>query len=126
MNSITISLRLPPKEMSPNYKAWTRGSSFAKNRAKKADTELAQLVTLEALGRRKAPMWKKATLDAVFYWPTMGFPDDDNAIGSLKGFRDGIAKAGVVTNDRILKHRDTTFLKDKDDPHVEITITEVQ
>ena len=123
MNSITITLRLPSKEMSPNYTAWTHGSKMAKNRAKADDTELAFWVTKEALGRREKPMWDKATLNAIFYWPTMGFPDDDNAIGSLKGFRDGIAKAGVVVNDKVIRQRNVTFLKDKDYPRVEIIIT---
>ena len=126
MKSITISLRLPAKELSPNYSVWTRGKKMAQGRAKREAHKLAHIVTLEALGRRKPPMWEKATLQADFYWPTMGFPDDDNAMASLKKYRDGIAQAGIVTNDKILKQLPWTIQKDAKNPRVEITITEVK
>ena len=70
--------------------------------------------------------WQKATLQAAFYWPTRGFPDDDNAMGSLKAYRDGFAKAGIVTDDKVIKQLPWTIQKDKDNPRVEITISEVK
>lgn len=123
MDSITITLPLPAKELSPNYTPMSRGAGMAKARKKKEATQYAWAVTLDLLGRHKAPKWKKATLQAAFYWPTMGFPDDDNAMGSLKAYRDGIALAGVVTNDKVVTTLPWTIAKDKTKPRVEITIT---
>jgi hypothetical protein len=123
MNSLTITLSLPAKELSPNYSAWTHGKKMAKARQKKLAEEEAWAATKEAIGRRNNPMWEKASLQATFYFATNRGRDMDNANASLKKHQDGIAMAGLVTNDKVITPLPPVMLIDKDRPRVEITIT---
>ena len=121
MNSLTITLPLPAKELSPNARVhWA-----VKDRATKAARTTACAVVWEQIGIRNKPLWEKATLQPTFYYKTSAWHDDDNSISSIKAYRDGIADAKVVGNDKDLKTVDCKILKDKDRPRIEIIITKV-
>lgn len=119
MPSITITVPHPPKECRPNG----RFHYMAKARAnKKCRIRACLLATAEMNGQ--PPRWKKAAVQVVAYFRTAAFPDPDNFIASLKATFDGIADAGVVENDRGLWPERPQFFKDRDDPRVELTITQ--
>ena len=126
MNSITITLRLPTKWMSPNSKPFTSRQMFMQREANRVAKKLAWAVTREAIGSNEPPMWENATFQPVFYWKTNARHDKDNANASLKAYQDGIAIAGVVTDDYVIEPLPAIFKKDALNPRVEITITEVE
>lgn len=95
-----ITLGLPPRELSPNVRAnWP-----AKARATRKYREYAWAVTLSKIGRRIAPQWKRATVQATFFFQTKRRHDKDNLLANLKPAFDGIADAGLVENDAGLIH----------------------
>lgn len=116
-DSITITLPLPARELSPNW----RGHWAAKSKRVKAYREHACAMAL-----RPERAWmpaKKATSQLTFYWPDKRRRDKDNSLASMKSVFDGIADAGVVADDSGITHLPTTFAVDKANPRVEVTIT---
>lgn len=91
---IQIALPWPDKALSPNG----RSHPMAKARAVKAARHYAWAAVLEALAGTK-PSWEKADLHWEFRPKTANVPDDDNALSSVKSYRDGIADA-LGMNDR--------------------------
>jgi len=118
VNSITITLPLPDKSLSPNARVhWAK-----KSKAVKAYREAAKWAAFMAT-RPTPPKWKNATYKAVFYWPNARRRDADNAVASIKAALDGIADAGVVINDSGLWPERPEFHTDTENPRLEITIT---
>ena len=119
--TILITLPLPPRELSPN----ARPHRMAKARAAKKYRRFAWAVALEQIGRRDAPRWSRATARARFYFrDRRSFADGDNLLASLKPAFDGVADAGVVRNDRDLKHEPVDQEVDLWNPRVEIEVVE--
>jgi len=71
-----------------------------------------------------APKWIKARMSVQAFFKTRLYPDPTNLMASLKAAEDGIADAGIVANDRGLWPERPTFATDKENPRIEITITE--
>lgn len=90
---ISISLRLPSKACHPN----ARPHYMAKANAKKKDRQTACYVALEAM-KGQTFGWKSAVAQLTF--TTARQNDADNLLAWAKHFIDGIADAGIVTNDR--------------------------
>lgn len=120
MNSITITIPLPPKEVRPNARChWT-----AKARHTAAYRRMAHWNTLTAMGSGIPERWLKAKVNIKAYFPTARHLDPDNLIASLKAAFDGIADAGVVTNDKGLWPERPDIYKDAKNPRIELTVTE--
>lgn len=118
MNSITITLPLPPAALKPNARVhWAQ-----KARAAKRYRRTAEAATIEALNGIEPPRWKMASVLIQAYFPTARHPDPDNAVASLKSAFDGLADAGLIENDRGLWPERPVIGKDKDNPRLVLTI----
>lgn len=118
MDSITITLPLPAPALSPN----ARVHRMAKAAAVRKYREYAWAVTLEALGRRAPPLWKRARAEVTFYFPQDRRRDRDNFRAMLKAAWDGIVDAHLLADDKGLIVSTPVFKIDKDRPRVEITV----
>jgi len=121
MNSITISLPLPPKSLSPNARChWA-----VKARDTRKCREAARWWTFAAL-KGDCPHWRRSTFRATFYHTTNRRRDDDNLIASLKPYRDGIADSGLLDDDVGVVTLPPLKCIDRENPRVEITITQLE
>lgn len=89
---------------------------------KKTNTQLVAFCTKQATKRR----YKKIDLDVTWYCKNKR-KDKDNIMAGTKFILDGLVAAGVIQNDGWanvgdIRHR---FSVDKQDPRVEVRITEV-
>jgi hypothetical protein len=113
MDSITITLPIPGRELSPN------GTTYwaIKIRHKKASRLMAQVTMHNAMiqvGWRKPPKWKNAVVSAVVIRKDRrGRMDDDNIKASCKHAMDGVCDSGLIENDRGLRWGDVTWTVDK-------------
>lgn len=114
--TLVVTLPLPPRILTPNG----RGHWAAKDRATGECRTLAEMA-VRSIGR--FPRWEGATLRPVFYWPVKRRRDDDNAAASLKAYRDGIADAGLVSDDSQIHAVRPVCERDADNPRVEIHLT---
>lgn len=121
MNSLTIKIPLPPKDVRPNgqHGHWSR-----KAKAKKAYRSQCHYLALEALNKRTPERWKKAKVQVTAYFKTARHMDPDNLIASLKSAFDGIADAQIVANDKGLWPERPVILKDPKTPRIELILTE--
>lgn len=118
MNSITITLPIPDACLSPNARChWA-----VKHREAKKVRANAKLRTLAALGRNAAPMWNRAEVRINWYGRTATSRDGDNGLARCKSVMDGIADAGIVTNDRNFIYFPIKFGVDRKNPRLEIDI----
>lgn len=119
--TITITIPLPPRTLSPNGRShWrTKASAVKKYRA---DAKLAAIHAMNEIGINP-PQWDRATAEITVYKRTAHKGDSDNTTASLKAAFDGIADAGVIANDSGLVPMPPTVLKDAKNPRVEIKVT---
>lgn len=113
---ITLTLQLPPKELSPNSRCHYMAKA---NKAKKY--RAAAFMVARAQPIRKA--WKEATIQATFYFKQNRRRDKDNLLAMLKNAFDGIADAGVVANDSGFTHLPVQIEIDREHPRVELRIS---
>ena len=115
---IVITLRLPPRELSPNGRpGWA-----PKARAVRRYRETAHLLALAA--RPGRPM-ERARVTAKFYFVDRRQRDPDNLLASLKSAIDGLVDAHVVGNDANMVHMPIEQYVDRANPRVEIEVQEV-
>ena len=90
---------------------------------KKANTQLVAFCTKQATKRR----YKKIDLDITWYCKNKRKDKDNIMAGGLKMILDGLVVAGVIQNDgwAHIGSINNHFEVDKDNPRVEIKITEV-
>lgn len=99
MESITITLDLPPRELSPNVKShWA-----VKARAVRAYRNAAKFAVLEKGLPASAP-WGRCRVRTAFYFAVQRGRDGDNLLASMKAAFDGIADSGLVVNDKGMIH----------------------
>jgi len=124
VHQIVIVLPLPPSVLNPNNSPRTaRGHKF-KHFAKVAARKRAQTETWVMLGGKNGPMWPAALMRIRAFFPTMTFWDDDNLISACKPYRDGIARAGMVIDDKFIRNGGPVAMaKDAANPRVEIELT---
>lgn len=122
---LTIDLPYPARELSPN--GGTRHHRGKIARLKKYHRNMAYLATMGAKGRRTGFPWAKAIITAHWYHPQkrLALHDDDNLTSWLKCYRDGVADAGVVKNDRHCKMGEHHQAADAANPRIVLTFTEV-
>jgi len=120
VNSITITIPIPHRALSPNARThWA-------TKAKKVKAARGVAWWYAKVDADWTPThWTNAISTVVWYAKTATHPDPDNALAMLKPYFDGMADAGVLANDRGLKHNPIRFEKDKANPRVQITITRV-
>jgi crossover junction endodeoxyribonuclease RusA len=111
---IRIELPWPPKALWPNGRAhWAE-----KARKTKLARTLAWGLTAQALGPklREPPADGDIPLKVTLQPPKRGgaIPDEDNAMASLKAYRDGIAAALGVNDNRFRNDRPTWLPKSGD------------
>lgn len=117
---IVLSFSHPPPGLHPNRRWKNRYGLSRVTDKRRGDSEA---VTRSALGRKDAPRWGSATVQAHWYFKANRLHDDDNLIAWLKSTCDGIADAGIVANDRGFTHLKPIVGVDAKDPRVVLTIT---
>jgi Holliday junction resolvase RusA-like endonuclease len=120
VNSITITIPIPHRSLSPNARTHWATKAKKVKAARRCARWYAQIDS--ELG---VTNWTNAISTVVWYAKTATHPDPDNALAMLKPYFDGLADAGVLANDRNLAHNPIRFDKDKANPRVELTITRV-
>lgn len=115
-----VVVSIPDPILSPN----ARPHWAAKNGAKQHARAEAMLMARKAIGRGKAPKWKRADVRIVWYAATRHKMDGDNALARCKATFDGLADAGVVDDDRGFVYYPIRFECDPETPRLQITITE--
>ena len=119
--SVTIVLPLPSKYLHPNKTPRTRKGHIIKARLTRERRALCKaLATAQALD---SIPWEAATFQAHFFFETNRRRDADNLLAWCKSTVDGIADAGIITNDSNFTYPPVQSSIDKDCPRVEVTIT---
>ena len=113
--ALTITLRLPPRELSPN----ARPHYLAKAEIVKAYRRGAYLKAL--VWQPRSPL-ALARVTARFWFKDRRRRDRDNLLASLKAAFDGLADAGVVADDSRMIHMPVECDVDRRRPRVEITV----
>lgn len=124
MTEVTITLPLPPSELSPN--ASNRMHWRKKSRAVRTYRRDALLITLSWCGSFQG--WPAAVAQATFFFATRRRRDADNFAAMLKPAFDGIVAAGLICNDSFehLTHEKPVFDFDPKNPRVEIRLRRVE
>jgi hypothetical protein len=121
--SLTICLPLPPREISPNARrGQSRFAALKKSRAVKKHRVLAKIVLGSALVKHGIERPAFTGYSMAFYFRTSAYRDDDNADGSCKAYRDGMATALGIDDRNLRKSALSTHAKDAKCPRVEITL----
>lgn len=117
---MTVTIPLPLKELSPNARVHWGDRSKAKRKYR-------QWAGAAALASVRRVGW--ATVDTIglkvvlYARDRRSKWDEDNLIASMKAAIDGLADAGVVTNDRGVRLERTEIVWDDPDPRVELEVT---
>lgn len=119
---LTVTLRLPPRELSPNYTVGSRGGRMGKS-AKTKDYREASHWAAVCAATDGPYRWPAASVQARFFFRDRRRRDRDNLLASLKAAFDGLADAGVVQDDAGLTHLPVIVDVDKANPRVELHIT---
>lgn len=120
---LKVRLDLPPKELTPNCRCHFMAKANKTKKYRSAAMETAMVAASEA--GMSDPM-DRASVKATFYCRDSRARDADNALASLKAAFDGLADAGVVTNDRKLRFEPVEFCVDRDSPRVELVVKEMK
>ena len=120
-----IKLPLPPKDkkgrsiLSPN----TPSHWAAKARAKKIYREQANIAVLLMLDGNYPPLYEQGRLIFHWYHRTGHRMDVDNIMATMKSAIDGLVDGGIFTDDRYLTYGDPVQYTDKENPRIEVEIT---
>jgi hypothetical protein len=126
VESVTIVLPLPPRVLSPNCPAGTRGGRFARAAASKKYKETARTAVLDQ--RIETGPWLRATVEAVFWHVSKRRRDDVNHLAMLKPAYDGVVVAGLLVDDDAahLTTLPARFGVDRLTPRVELRFERVE
>lgn len=97
--SVSFTVAIPSKSLSPNNAPATARGHIFKRAAYKRCRDAAQLACMAAI-KGPPPRWEKATAQATFFHKLRRCRDKDNLAASLKAVWDGVARAGLIANDR--------------------------
>ncbi len=115
MNTKTITLPLPSRNLSPNSRVhWSKLAEYKKAARRNAAHETWMQIGICRL--------KGYRLD--FYWPTKRRRDKDNAAAMCKAYLDGVADC-TGQDDSEWDFDGVRFAIDKENPRLEIVFTEL-
>lgn len=125
---LTITLPLPNASLSPNSrKHWRVKAKFTKLYRLLANIEAINSMLRANMHHAEWTFkWQSATVRCHFYHRDSRRRDADNLLASMKAAFDGLADAGLVTNDSGFTHLPVLVAKDGKNPRVEITIEETR
>lgn len=125
--TLEITIPIPHKATHPNARVhWAAKARHTKKQ--KVDGMVAgrcAIITKERNDGHPFKAFRKASVEAVFFFRTKHSRDHDNLSAWLKASLDGIAAAGVVGNDRAFSAPETSYSHDKLNPRCVITITPI-
>ena len=124
MNTITVTLPLPPIALAPNSRAGWHAKANATKRYR-LDAGIAAQVAARELDDWSWMPLSRASIQVVYYSRTVRFLDRDNILAALKAAFDGLCDAGVLTDDRDVDYPSAIREKDAHNPRVELIISEV-
>jgi crossover junction endodeoxyribonuclease RusA len=113
---ITITVPVPPRELSPNARAHWRAMSVKKRCYK----DVCYIVAKSADNLPESP-FAKATIRYEGHFKARAW-DDDNLIGAMKYARDSFARAGIVADDKHFKTIGAECIGYSKNPRVIVTI----
>jgi crossover junction endodeoxyribonuclease RusA len=122
--TISITMPLPPASLSPNGREFW---AVRNHDAQRWRTIAAGLIASQrVIGQHNERDWPGTVMNIL--WQFAGKqPDDDNVIGRCKAIRDGIADAGLVADDALIRVGTVTFQRvPRKDQAVTITLTREQ
>ena len=120
MVSLTVTLPIPHWATHPNRPAhWSAKSRHAAKQ--RGDAKIAALVAMREQQFTPTPTVLHRVVIKLFT-RTAPRHDRDNLVAWMKHYFDGIADAGVVSNDRLFIPEAAEPQKDKADPRVEIVL----
>lgn len=117
---MTITLPLPARELSPNWRGHWATKARAVQRYRMHAWAVARATAPGPLG--PMPEWVRATAHTTFYLPDRRRRDRDNLMASLKACWDGLVDARVLADDAGLIQMPPVLAVDRDRPRVEITL----
>ncbi len=123
-NQVKIVLPLPNGVLSPNYKtASPQGRMMVAAVIKKHRRLAMEAILWQSMGGRH---WDYCIVEVTFYHATNRRRDEDNLIGSLKAYYDGIVDSGLAVDDdsKHMRRCIPYTIIDKKSPRVELLITE--
>lgn len=123
IESLTITLPLPHRLLSPNHTVGSRGGRMAKASKAKKYRALAKIEAISAMNGAPKPLHERATLRIQWFHKTLRFPDPMNITAWLKAGVDGIVDSGFLNDDRHLSPLPPEIAKDAKNPRVVLTIT---
>ena len=134
MSELTLTLPLPPKELSPNHRS---RSHWPRTRATKRYRAIACDLALIAARQRNDLPWGRVRVQPTFYFAEERGRDGDNFNTALKPAIDALqrdrstaraAKPGahIVVNDKHVTLLPPVFEVDKLNPRVELRITQLE
>jgi hypothetical protein len=112
--TLFLDLPLPPKELHPNSRSHWRRHAAEKQSHRRDVGDMAAIQAIEKLGRR--PQWSHVLIYSDFI--VSAKHDRDNLIAWLKVTIDGVADAGIVTNDRHVWYAPPKQTIDRNDPRL--------
>lgn len=120
--SVTITIPLPPRILSPNRPPMTVGGRIGKAKAAKTYRQQAATAIRDA-GVETFP-WDHVTVSATVFWPDRRRRDTDNLVAAIKPAYDGLVDGGAVADDdpTHMTRREPTFAVDRDWPRIDLTL----
>jgi len=120
-DTLTVTLSLPPKALSPNARAHWAAKAKAVQ-AYRGEAKLLARVAISEAGLDVPAGWgDEIMVRATFWFRVERRRDRDNAQASLKSALDGIAEAMGVDDSRFIM-APATLLVDATDPRVEVVL----
>lgn len=116
---ISVTLPLPPRACHPN----SRPHWSVKAKASRAYRTLAFVAGVEAQGSHRPLRWSRADVRITARFRDARPRDRDNLLAAMKSAIDGLADAGIVSNDRYFSYSSIDILKDASRVGVTITVT---
>jgi len=122
---IIFTLPLPHKHLSPNGRAhWRAKAKVTAEHVEEAINVVTSAIESGLISRDSIP-WTRVESREIYYWGSRRRRDVRNAEGSLKAYYDGFVRSGLLEDDDIdhLTHMPSGFEIDREDPRVEIILT---
>ncbi len=118
--SVTITLPLPRRELSPNARCHWR----LKARVVSHYRTTARVMV--GMSTHTPPAYRAASCEPRFFFAQNRKRDRDNLLASLKSSFDGLADGGLIVNDSAMTYLPVVVAIDKANPRVELHITETE